>query len=133
MSFHFFGIVIAAVVCFVFGGMWYSPMLFAKAWARESGTPDEHNPDPKAQARFFVILLVLLLVAATVLDYVLGHWAPGPALARGFTVGFMGGLLAAAVVAMDTLFERKSLKLFLINAGYYIVSFCVTGLILSLF
>lgn len=130
---HLLGIVVSAVVMFALGGMWYSPMLFATAWARESGTPNEHNTDPKAQARFFIILLALLMLAAAVLDCVITSWAPGPGLGHGLAVGFIGGVLAAAVVGMDTLFERKSIQLFLINAGYYLLSFCIAGLILALF
>jgi len=129
---HLLGIVVSAVVMFAFGGLWYSPMLFANAWARESGTPNEHNPDPKAQARFFLILLVLLMLAAGVLDCIMTSWAPGPGLGHGLAVGFIGGALAAAVIGMDTLFERKGLKLFLINAGYYLLSFCAAGVILAL-
>src|SRR5689334_14204054 len=65
---HLLAIAVSAVVMFAIGGLWYSPLLFANAWARESGTPNEHNPDPKAQMRFFAILLVLLMGAAAVLD-----------------------------------------------------------------
>ena len=133
MQFHLFGIIVSAVVMFALGGLWYSPMLFANPWARESGTPDEHNPDRKAQLRFFAILLVLLMLAAAVLDCILSSWAPGQGLNHGLAVGFIGGVLAAAVIGMDTLFERKSIKLFCINAGYYLLSFCVAGAILSLF
>lgn len=133
MTLQLIGIFVSAFVMFVLGGLWYSPMLFANAWARESGTPNEHNTDPKVQARFFIILLVLLLFAAAVLDCVLTSWAPGRGLSHGLAVGFIGGMLAVSVIGMDTLFERKSLKLFLINAGYYLIAFSLTGLILSFF
>ena len=133
MTLQFLGILASAVIMFVLGGVWYSPMLFANAWARESGTPNEHNTDPKVQARFFIILLALLLLAAGVLDCVLTNWAPGRGLSHGLAVGFIGGMLATSVIGMDTLFERKSLKLFLINAGYYTVAFSMAGVILALF
>src|SRR5579863_4176344 len=109
---HLFAIVVSAVLMFALGGFWYSPMLFGHVWARESGTSEEHNPDPKAQARFFLILLALLMLAAGVLDCVITSWAPGPGLGHGLAVGFLGGVLAVAVIGMDTLFERKGLKLF---------------------
>ena len=129
---HLFAIVVSAVALFAFGGLWYSPLLFANAWARESGTPNEHNPDPKAQARFFLILLALLMLAAAVLDCIITSWAPGPGLGHGLAVGFIGGMLAVAVIGMDTLFERKNLKLFFINGGYYLIGFCAAGVILAL-
>jgi hypothetical protein len=31
---------VAALSSFVIGGMWYSPILFAKAWQREAGLTD---------------------------------------------------------------------------------------------
>lgn len=129
---HLFAIVVSAVVMFAFGGLWYSPVLFANAWARESGTPNEHNPDPKAQARFFAILLALLMLAAAVLDCIMSSWAPGPGLGHGLAVGFLGGTFAAAVIGMDTLFERKRFTLFCINAGYYLLGFSAVGVILAL-
>lgn len=128
---HILGIVLAAVAGFVFGGLWYSPPAFGHMWARESGTPDTHNPDPKAQIRFFVILLVLLALVAVVLSRVM-LWDDLRGAVNGFIIGALSGVLAIAVVGMDTLFERKSLKLFLINAGYYFISFCVMGAIVGL-
>ena len=130
---HVLGIILCAIFGFMLGGLWYSPMLFANAWARESGTPNEHNPDPKAQIRFFAILLVLLMLAAAALDCIITSWAPGRGLTHGLAVGFIGSMLAVAVVGMDTLFERKSITLFLINSGYYLLTFCCMGVILALF
>jgi hypothetical protein len=108
-------------------------MLFAKAWSRESGTPEEHSTNPRDHIRFFVILFVLLAVSAAVIDCVLADWAPGRGFSHGLSVGFIAGVLAATVIGMDTLFERKSAKLFLINAGYYLIAFTVTGAILVFF
>ena len=127
---HILGIVLAAVAGFILGGAWYSPPLFGHVWARESGTPETHNPDPKAQIRFFVILLVLLALAALVLSQAL-RWHGEAGALSGLGTGAVGSLLAVAVVGMDPLFERKRLTLFLINAGYYVVSFCVMGAIVG--
>lgn len=127
---HILGIVLAAAAGFILGGFWYSPIAFGHVWARESGTPETHNPDPKAQVRFFVILLVLLALVAAVLAYALSWRSTAGALA-GLETGAVTALLAIAVVGMDTLFERKRLTLFLINAGYYALSFCVMGAIVG--
>ena len=129
---HLIGILLAASAGFILGGLWYSPPVFGHIWARESGTPETHNPDPKAQIRFFVILLALLAVAAAILDLILTHWTGSAHWLDGLTVGAVGGFLAAAVVGMDALFERKGPKLFLINAGYYLLTSCVMGVIVAL-
>jgi Protein of unknown function (DUF1761) len=57
------GIVMAAVVMFVIGGTWYSPMLFAHAWSRETGIT-EHTPTAWSMLRFSSVLLILLQVVA---------------------------------------------------------------------
>lgn len=38
---------------------------------------------------------------------------------------------ASAAMGITYLFERKSFKLFLINAGYHVVTFTIMGLILG--
>jgi len=51
----------------------------------------------------------------------------------GASAGFMAGLFwVATAMGITYLFERKSLKLFLINAGYHVVTFTVIGFILGL-
>lgn len=132
MGMQIIGIMVAAVVMFLLGGIWYSAMLFAQAWSRETGIT-EHKPTPKSMLRFSGVLLVLLLVSAAILDCILANWLPGHNWRHGLAVGFLGGVLVTAVAGMNTLFERKSVKLFLINAGYYLVGFCIMGLILPLF
>lgn len=126
------GIMVAAVLMFILGGIWYSPMLFAHAWSRETGIT-EHKPTPKSMLRFSAVLLVFLLLSAAILACILTSWLPGHNWRHGLAVGFLGGVLATAVVGMNTLFERKSLKLFLINAGYYLIGFCLMGVIVALF
>ena len=130
MGAHAAGIVIAAVVMFVFGGIWYSPALFATAWSRATGIT-EHNPNPKSVARFSIILFSLSLLAAAILACILASWIPGHSWRHGLAVGFLGGLLAAAATGMNNLFERKSLTLFLINAGYQLVGLCMMGVIVA--
>ncbi len=132
MGMQIIGIMVAAVVMFILGGIWYSPMLFAQAWSRETGIT-EHKPTPKSMLRFSAVLLVLLLLSAAILACILTSWLPGHNWRHGLAVGFLGGVLATAVAGMNTLFERKSVKLFLINAGYYLIGFCIMGLILPLF
>lgn len=50
----------------------------------------------------------------------------------GATARFMAGLFRiTTAIGFTYLFERKSLKLFLINAGYHVLTFTVMGLILG--
>ena len=40
---NFLAILVAAATTFMLGGLWYSPILFAKRWMRESGVSEEQT------------------------------------------------------------------------------------------
>jgi hypothetical protein len=80
--------------------------------------------------RIFGLSLVLSLLAAWNFANFLG---PRPSIAFGAGVGFSAGLLwVAGSFGINYLFERKSLKLFLINGGYHTFQFTIIGLALAL-
>jgi hypothetical protein len=129
---HYLGILLAAAVMFGLGSVWYSPVLFSRVWAREAGIDPNQKPDSKAMARIFGGTFVLLLVCATVLDILISNSTAGEGILHGLFMGFLGGVIASAITAINHLFEKKSLKLFLINAGYDVIGFCLMGVILAM-
>jgi hypothetical protein len=126
---NFIAVVVAAVASFILGGLWYSPLLFAKAWQRESGVTEEQMAGAN-MGMIFGLTLVLSLIAAFVFALFLG---PRPSMPLGLGAGFSAGLCwVTASLGINYLFERKSLKLFLINGGYHTLQFTVIGLVLAL-
>jgi hypothetical protein len=122
-------VLVAAVAIFFMGGLWYSPALFARVWQREAGVSDERlrNGNP---ALIFGLAFVLSVIAAWVFAMFLG---PRPALGFATGAGFAAGLAwVAASLGIIYLFERRSLKLFLINGGYVTLAFTAIGAILGL-
>lgn len=123
-------VLVAAAASFVLGGLWYSPLLFGRAWQRETGLSDAQLAAGN-MALIFGLSFVLALMAALVFALFLG---PRPSLALGLGAGASAGLCwVASSFGINYLFERKSLKLFLINGGYHTVQFTLIGLILALF
>jgi Protein of unknown function (DUF1761) len=119
----------AAVATFFIGGLWYSPMLFARVWQREAGISDERLRNGN-QGLIFGLAFGLSVVAAFVFAMFLG---PQPGLVFATGAGFAAGLAwVAASLGIIYLFERRSLKLFLINGGYVTVAFTAIGAILGL-
>ncbi|MEZ5485550.1 MAG: DUF1761 domain-containing protein [Lysobacteraceae bacterium] len=128
-EFNIWAVLVAAVSGFVLGGLWYSPALFGKVWQRESGVTDEQMKNAN-MGLIFGLTFVLCLVASFVFAMFLG---PRPPLALGLGAGFSAGLCwVSASFGINYLFERKSLKLFLVNAGYHTLQFTLIGLILAL-
>ncbi len=128
-EFNIWAVLVAAVASFVLGGLWYSPMLFGKAWQRETGLSDEKLAGGN-MALIFGVAFVLCVAAAFVFAMFLG---PRPPLALGLGAGASAGLFwVSSSFGINYLFERKSLKLFFINAGYHTLQFTLIGLILAL-
>ena len=119
----------AGVSSMVLGALWYSPVLFARVWMRESGVTEEQaraaNP-----AKTLGTAFVLALIGSAVFALFLG---PAPAPAFAASAGFAAGLFwVAGSFGINYLFEQRSLKLFLINGGYHTLQYTLIGLILGL-
>jgi hypothetical protein len=128
-EFNIWAALTAAVASFVLGGLWYSPALFARTWQREAGLSDEQLKNAN-MGMIFGLALVLSVIASVMFAIFLG---PRPPIAFGLGAGFAAGLCwVSASFGINYLFERRSLKLFLINAGYHTLQFTLIGLIIAL-
>jgi hypothetical protein len=68
---NIWAVLVAAVSSFALGGLWYSPVLFGKAWNREVGRGE--NPEkPQHPGRVFGVAFVFALIAACGFAYLLG-------------------------------------------------------------
>lgn len=124
---NYWAVLVAAVSAFVVGGIWYSSLLFGKAWMRESGMTDERAAQA-SPAKTFGLAFVLSLLAAWAFAMFLGDvgWQ------EGTLYGFMAGLFwVAASFGINYLFEQRSLRLWLINGGYHTVQFTLYGFVLG--
>lgn len=129
MDVNWLAVAIAAVSAFVLGGLWYSPLLFGKAWQSLNGLSDEQLAARPA-AMVFGGALVLSLLAAFVFAMFLGR---DPGLPFATSAGFGAGLCwVAAGYGILCLFEARPLKLWLINAGYLTLMFTLYGAVFGL-
>ena len=127
-SINYWAILVSALSTFLIGGLWYSPAVFGKAWMRENGLTEEALKNSN-MTKIFLIAFLLALVAAINLAMFLG---PEVNVTMGAFYGFLAGFgWVAMFIGTHYLFERKSFKLFLINAGYSIVALTVMGVIIG--
>lgn len=126
---NWLAVVAAALSSFVIGGLWYSKAMFLKAWQRGSGLTDDQLQKGHP-GKIFGGAFVLSLIASYTFAMFLGPDLPvGDATMYGFIAGLCW---VASSFGINYLFERKSLKLFLINGGYHTLQFTLIGLILAL-
>jgi uncharacterized membrane protein len=126
-SINYLAVIAAALSAFIIGGLWYS-VLFGKAWMVENSFTEESLKNSN-MAMIFGGSFVLSFIISFILVLFLG---PERDAAFGASAGFMAGFFwVASALGITYLFERKSLKLFFINAGYHVITFTVMGLILG--
>jgi len=129
LTFNTLAILVATVSTFVLGGVWYAPPVFGNAWMRESGFTKESLERMGGMARIFGVSFVLELIMAINLAAFIG---PKASLSFGIFAGAAAGVgWVATAYGVTYLFEHRSLKLFLINAGYHAVAFTMMGAILG--
>jgi hypothetical protein len=126
---NYLAAVAAAISTFVIGGLWYSPLLFHRAWARANGFTEADLAKGGA-GKIFGIAFALALVMSFNLAAFLG--SPDTTAAWGATAGALTGLgWVAPAIATVALFERRSLAYIAINGGYFAMAFTVMGLIIG--
>lgn len=122
-------VITAAVSTFLLGGLWWSPMLFEKAWKEECGFTDEFLKKGN-MAKIFGLSFVFSLVMAYNLAFFVG--TPDVNAMMGAVYGFLTGFGWVAMgIFILGLFERRTWRYMLINAGFMMVSFTIMGLILG--
>jgi hypothetical protein len=126
---NWLAVLAAAVSTFALGGLWYSPVLFGRAWMLANNL-DEADLAKSNMAKIFGLALLLAVIMAANLAAFLAE--PKTTAAWGATAGFLAGFGWVALgIATIALFERRSWKYILINGGYMTVSFTVMGLIIG--
>ncbi len=125
VSINWFGVVLAGLAAFVIGGIWYAA-LFAKSWQRLVGLSDKELA--KGMPKVFFGSFILSLVMALNLAFFIGNEGASFGLFAGLATGF--GWIAMAL-GVNYLFERRSFKLYLINASYNVITLALMGLIIG--
>lgn len=125
-------IIVAAVVAFLLGGLWYSPLLFARQWmAAHAHSPEDvarmKADAPRAYGISFVAFLVMAFILQLILNHVDAHtWISGALWAAHLWLGF-----AVTIGLMANVYSGKKFSVFLIDAGYQLVYLLVMGAILG--
>jgi hypothetical protein len=130
---NYLAVLVAAIVLFVLGGLWYSPAMFAKRWMALQGRSMEemkagnHLPMPVMLLISFVCGLLVALALAVLLH----HYSHMDAM-KGAGIGALCWLGFQASTSFTTsLFSSRPTRLWLIDAGYNLVSVILAGAILG--
>jgi hypothetical protein len=129
MELNLLVVLAAAAASFLFGGLWYSPALFARRWMALTGkTEEDKTPNPAA---ILGAAFALALLSAFALAFLIG---PHRGLTAGLGAGLAAGIgIVAASYGITYLFEQRPVGLWLINGGFHIIQFAILGAIIGAF
>lgn len=128
---NYLSVLLAAVVYFLIGALWYSPQLFGHHWMKHEGIhPDHHEPYVPGIGSYigeFILDLLMAFVLALFIALAdINSWGQGMLVALWAWIGFVAAPSLSAL-----LWSRKSYKSFLINAGFVLVGLLAMGAIIG--
>lgn len=132
MKINYPAVLVATIVHFLVGGLWYGLLFSNKfieliAWSPEKlQEMQNHNP-AKELAIAFISALVLVYILAHFVQYTKARTAlDGIQTAFWLWLGFIATTQLATVI-----FEERKLGLYLINVSYQFVACAIAGVILA--
>ncbi|HEY9031850.1 MAG TPA: DUF1761 domain-containing protein [Kangiella sp.] len=122
---NYFAVIVAALLSFAIGGLWYSPLLFGKMWLEEIKLKAE---EIKQKPSVFILSFTFSVIAAFIVADLLG---PNPELVNALAISGLIGVLVFLGLGITYQFSNRTLRHLLIDGGYHIVQFTMFGLILG--
>lgn len=132
---NYLAVLASTIVMMALGSLWYGP-LFGKQWMALMGFDPARIADMQAKgAAAMWKSYAIMALGALLMSYVLQHalifataYLGTTGVGGGFQVGFWNWLgFVAPVMVGSVIWEGKPWKLFIINAGYYLVGLLIIG------
>jgi len=129
---NYLAVLVATVVVFVLGWLWYSPLLFFKPWMRARGM----DPDAAmAGAKMPAGKLVIELIRCFVLAYIIAIFLSGRGVSGWMGAAHFGLLLwigfPVVLLTGSVIWDNVPTKVAAIHAGDWLVKLLVIPTILS--
>lgn len=127
-SINLLAVLVAGILSTILGGLWYSNFAFGKQWKKLTGVKQGKLPRKRSMALGFLATLFIAYVLALFIDY-----SEATTFLQGLSAGFQIwlGFIATATL-MPIIYEGKSLKLYILNNGYNLLSLLVMGAIIAI-
>ena len=133
VTLHPLAVIVVALIGFVLGWAWYSPLLFVRAWMKEMSFTEQQMKSMKPSKGMLMLgsTILINLVSTTALAFFINEhhiatWSGGLKMGLLCGVGFV-----ATRQTVNSIFQMKSLKLYLIVTGYDVCLFALQGAILG--
>ena len=127
---NWLAVVVATLAFFAVGAIWYTA-LFGKIWQREVGLSDEQLTGGRNMMLIMGTCFVLEFIVCLTVGHMFDFLEPSDRAKMMIAVGLALGVMAPAI-GITYLYMRKSLTLFLIDAGHFVVGMAAVGAVFVL-
>jgi hypothetical protein len=130
---NWLAVIVGAVVYFALGALWYSPMLFGRAWQRSIGWDESRTP-PQQSAMTYAAPLIAYVVMAIAVG-MLAAATGSDTLTDGLILGLVIGVgLSLAHTFVDASFDPNKPEpwtWFAINGVYHTLGLIIVAVIVA--
>ena len=132
---NYLTVIVAAIVSFIFGMLWYSPILFGNLWMKLNNLSKKNidQSKKKGMAKMMIISFVATIITACSLSLVLDAFAVA-SITSALYVGFLIwlGFLASTTLIGSVLWDNKPFSLFILNGTYWLINLEIISIVLFL-
>ncbi len=126
---RFLPILVAALILWVLGALWFSPALFAKPWVAIVGR--QMGEKPKGVAWGMIASYIGDLLLAFVLLHIV-IWSGADSVLDGLHIGLIAWLgFILATLYPQSIYEGRPFKYFAITGGYWLIGLLAIGALLA--
>ncbi len=131
---NYWALLVSAIATMILGMIWYNPNVFGSAWMRLSGIvmPSKEEMKQKGMTASYILAFIGAIVTSIIISHML-TWTGAVSITDGLLLSFIVwiGFIATSMLG-SVLWEGKPWTLYILNAGYQLVSFALTSIILIL-
>lgn len=129
---NFLAIGVCTIGAFMLGGLWYSPLLFAKKWVALHGYSQEQVKEmQKSATPSYLVAIISTFVSAVVMAIFISRLGITEPL-KGAGLGVLAWVgFAGATGLTNTLFSAKPMGLFVIDGLYQFIYFAAFGAVFA--
>jgi len=131
---NYFAIVVAAVVSFMFGWLWYG-VLFPKQWMDAVGKTEAEIKGEGGQSPVpFVIAFIAQIIMAWMLAGIMGHLGPDEVTLRNGAIAavFVWFGFVITTLTVNNAFQGSKTALTLIDGGHWLGVLLLQGAVIGL-
>ena len=128
---NFWAVLAAAIAEMAIGFVWYSPMAFGRSWTMLADIKNRRLGKINIIIAYFALFIGSLITSYVLALFIVASGAY--TVYQGAEIGFWAWLgFATTTNVLDYIFSYKPGDLYAINMLYYLLSFLIMGIILSM-